>query len=72
MRGVGFGPHAEQAILGMQHDLAVGRQVVRHQRRQTDAEIDIGALGNVARDPRRQLLAIELLHASPPRNCWWR
>src|SRR5690242_19887479 len=53
---------AEHAVLAVQNDLAALRQVVGDQRRQADAEIDIGAFGNIARHARRHLVAIELFH----------
>ena len=46
----------------MQDDLAPLRQEVGHQRRQADAEVDVGALGDVARHARRHLLAVEFFH----------
>ena len=49
--------HAENAVLALQEHLAVDRQVVRHQGGQADAEVDIGPLWNVLRDPRRDLVA---------------
>ena len=50
------GAHAEQAVLAVQHDFAVLRQVVGDHRRQADAEVDVRAFRNVARDARRHLL----------------
>ena len=44
--------HADDAVLAVQDDLAPGRQVIRDQRRQADAEVDDRAVGDVARDPR--------------------
>ena len=41
-------PHAEQAVLAVQEDLAALRQEVGDQRRQADAEVDVGAFGDVA------------------------
>ena len=38
------------------------RQVVGHQRRQADAEVHVGAFGDVARDARGHLVAGQLLH----------
>jgi hypothetical protein len=55
-------PHAEHAVLAVQNDLAILRQVVRDQRRQADAEVDDGAVGYVLRDAARHLLAVPLLH----------
>ena len=39
-------------------------QIIRDQRRQADAEIHVSAVGNVARDARGELLAVELLHGA--------
>ena len=58
----GVGAHAEDAVLGLEHDLDVVRHVVRHEGRQADAEVDVGAFGNVAGHARRHLVAIELFH----------
>ena len=63
------GAHAEEAVLAVQDDLAVLRQVVGHQRRQADAEVDVGALGDVAGDARGHLVAAESLHGERPRCC---
>jgi len=38
-------PHADDAVLGMQHHLALRRHVIADQRRDADAEIDVPALG---------------------------
>src|SRR5581483_9560252 len=56
----GGGSHAEDAVLAVEDDLAVLRQVIRDQRRHADAEVHVGALGDVARDALRHLLAGEL------------
>src|SRR3546814_463709 len=53
----GGGAHAQHAVLGMQDDFAVGRQVVGHQRGQHDAQVDVGAFGNVLRDTGGDLVA---------------
>src|SRR5437762_2387936 len=62
LAGRRFGTDAENAVLAVQDDLAPLRQVIGHQRRQADAEIDVRALGNVARHARGHLIAIELFH----------
>ena len=56
------GPHAENAVLAMDHDFTVRRQVVRHQLRRADAEIDIGSLGDVLGDPPGDLRPCQLFH----------
>ena len=48
-------PDAEDAVLAVQHDLAVVRQEVGDQGRQADAEIDIDAVGEVLRGAPRDL-----------------
>jgi len=55
---------AEHAILAVQDDLASLGQEIGHQRRQADAEVHVGALGDVLRDARRHLLAVEFFHAA--------
>ena len=49
-------PHAENAVLAVQKHFAIFRQVVGHQRRQTDAQIDIRAFGNVTRHAGRHFV----------------
>src|SRR5262249_8444626 len=53
------GPHAEDAVLAVEKNFAVLRQVVADERRHADAEVDVRALGNVLRDALRDLLAGE-------------
>src|SRR5581483_3011152 len=53
---------AEHAVLAVQDDLAPLRQVIRHERRQPDAEVDVGALRNIARHAGGHLVAVEFLH----------
>ena len=43
----GVGADAEDAVLGLQHDLDVVGHVVGHQRRQADAQVDVGAVGEL-------------------------
>jgi hypothetical protein len=57
-------PDPQHPVLAVQDDLAVLGQMVGHQRRQADAEVDVSALGDVARDARGDLVAVELLHAA--------
>ena len=56
------GAHPEDAVLAVKNDLAVLREMVGHERRQSDAKIDVGALWNVARDARRHLIAAPSIH----------
>src|SRR5690606_7583580 len=49
--------HAQHAVFGMQNDFTLGGQVVGHQRGQADAQVDIGALGDVLRDAGGDLVA---------------
>ena len=42
--------HAEHAVLAVEHHLALGRHVVGDQGRDADAEVDVPALGDVARE----------------------
>src|SRR5438128_1577910 len=51
------GSHAEEAVLAVKKDLLVLREVVGDERRQTDAEVDVRAFGNVARETSRELVA---------------
>src|SRR5690606_2348612 len=44
----GGGTHAQDAVFAVQQDVPVGRQVVAHQGRHADAQIDDGAVGDVA------------------------
>lgn len=53
----GRGAHAQHAVFGMQDDFAVSRQVVGHQRGQADAQVDVGAFGDVLRDAGGDLVA---------------
>src|SRR3546814_12874170 len=57
---------AEQAVLALQEDFLVGRQVVGNAGRQADAEVHVGALGDVAGHARGPLVAGRAAHASPP------
>src|SRR5690606_39002253 len=57
---------AEDAVLAVQDDLAIGRKVVGDQRRQADAQVHAGAVRDVARHARGHLVAVEPLHRRPP------
>src|SRR5258706_11145138 len=57
--------HAEEPILAVQEDFALRRQEIGDDRWEADAQIDISALGNVARDPRGHLLPGEAVHRDP-------
>ena len=70
--GFGCGSHAKQTILGVQNDLAILRQMVRDERRQTDPEIHVRAVRNVASDARGHLLASEAIHAPASTLCMFR
>src|SRR2546426_3793265 len=52
-------PHSQYAVLAVQENLAVLRQVVPDQRRHADTEIHVGTLGNIPGDALRDLLACE-------------
>ena len=54
---LGRRPHAKHAVLGMQDDFALGRQMISHLQRRADAEIDKPALGNIAGDARGHFVA---------------
>ena len=43
----GFRSHAENAVLAVEHDLAVLRDVIGDQRRQTDPQVDVPAVIDV-------------------------
>ena len=53
------GADAEHAVLGVQDDVDAVRDVVGHQGRQADAEVDVLAVGELGGDARRQLVAGE-------------
>src|SRR2546421_137176 len=52
-------PHAENAVLGMEDHLALGRHIIADERWDTDAEIDRPPLGDVLRETRGQCVAFE-------------
>src|ERR1700759_2272789 len=51
--------HAQPAVLGVEDDLAAVRHMVRDQRRDADAQIDIPSLLNIRGGMLRHLLAAE-------------
>ena len=55
----------QDAVLAVQDDLPVGRDKVGNQSRQTDPEVDIGAVLEILRGPPRDLTTIER-HRVPP------
>src|SRR5881396_17914 len=57
--GRGRRPHSQYAVLAVQENLAVLRQVVPDQRRHADAEVDVRAFGDVACDARGDLVTAE-------------
>ena len=52
-------PDAEDAVLGLQHDVDAVGEVVRDQGRQADAEVDVLAVGQLGGDPGGELGAGE-------------
>src|SRR3546814_9908316 len=54
------------SVLALQEDFLVGRQVVGNAGRQADAEVHVGALGDVAGHARGHLVAGQAAHAAPP------
>ena len=50
-------PHAEHAIFRLQRHIHSLRNVVRHKRRNTNAEIDIESIFKLLRGPRRHFIA---------------
>ena len=52
-----LGPHAQNAVLAVEHDLALGRDEVGHQHRLADAEIDHRAVRDVLGDAPGDLVA---------------
>src|SRR6185503_4917604 len=62
LAGRGLGAEAENAVFAVDDDLAVLRQVARHQRGQADAQVHVGALGDVACHARGNLVSIKALH----------
>ena len=55
--------HAQNAVLGLEHDFALLRHVVGDLQGRADAEIDVPALGNVAGKPRGDFAARHRLAA---------
>jgi hypothetical protein len=54
-----LGAHAEHAVLGVQHDAAVRRQMVGDRGRQADAEVDERTGRDVRRDDARQRVPVD-------------
>ena len=55
---VGLGTHAEHAVLALQRDVHPLGDVVGDQRRDADAEVDVIAVAQLLRRPRRHLVAV--------------
>lgn len=60
--GLGRRAHAEHAVLAVQEDFLVGAEVVGHQGRHADAEVRVGAFGDVLGDALRHLIAGQSFH----------
>src|SRR6516162_1699796 len=58
-------PDAENAVLAVQNDLAIGRNEVGNQGRQPDSEIHISAVGEILRGPPGNLATFQW-HPAPP------
>ncbi|ABA51189.1 hypothetical protein BURPS1710b_A1553 [Burkholderia pseudomallei 1710b] len=56
------GTHAEQAVLAVQEDFPARIEVVRDERGHADAEVHIGAFGDVLRDALRHVVAGQSFH----------
>src|SRR3954471_821329 len=59
-------PHAEHAVLALQHNIHSVRNVVRHQRRNPDAEIDVIAVAQFLCRARGHLIAVPWHQTSTP------
>ena len=59
VRGIRCRAHAEHPVLGVQDDLELRGQEVRHQRRRADPEVDVRALGDVGGDACREFIAAD-------------
>ncbi len=66
--GGGRGAHPEHPVLAVQEDLAVDGEMVADQGGQADAQVHIGAVGDVPRHPGRELVARQALHTALPRT----
>src|SRR5581483_4301641 len=60
------GPDAEHAVLALERDFHALRHIVRNQRRNTDAEIDVEAVPQLLRRALRDLLAGPRHYAASP------
>src|SRR6185312_1807291 len=56
-------PHADDADLGLKHDLTAHRNVIRDEARHADAEIDVGAVPDVLRRAPGDLFSRQRFHA---------
>src|SRR6185437_16420759 len=66
LAGLGRRPHAENAVLAVEDDLAIGRDEIRDHGGKADAEIDISAVLDVLRGAPRHLAAGQRLHGFLP------
>src|SRR5215471_11845367 len=55
------GPDAEHAVLALQNDLDAGGNVVRHQRRHADPEVNVEAIAQLAGNALHDALALLLV-----------
>src|SRR5215471_15086825 len=55
------GPDAEHAVLALQNDLDAGGNVVRHQRRHADPEVNVEAIAQLAGNALHNALALFLV-----------
>ena len=62
---------AEDAVLAVEHDFAIGGDMVGNQRRKPDAEIDVGTIAEVLGSPPGHLRPRKWGHAAllKPRRC---
>src|SRR3546814_20095206 len=61
-----IGAQTEQAVLSLQEDLLVGRQVYGYLGRQADAQVHVRALRDGARHALCHLLTVQAAHVLPP------
>src|SRR5579859_1491916 len=66
LSGGGGGAHAEQAVLTLEEDLSIEGQIVGDLCRQANAEVHIGAFGNVAGDAGGHLVTVQMVHEASP------
>ena len=60
--------HTEQAVFGLQHDVNACRDVVGHQRRDADPEIDVVAIAQLPGDAGSHLFASQHNQRLPARS----